>query len=222
MFESRISAERVEKLQFPQNLRISSCSYDMAGDAKKCVERYCELAKKTTQQLYKVSTPCIDDHHFKEEEWKSVEEFSKVSSQIVVPIIWMSKKQTSVSHSSTESAIISLDARLRLDGIPALYLWVLIVLVLGNTTQNHNRTVKPVVCRDKNHVRHQSRRVLTTIRLRVRHSALVGVHFYRHDLTQTHGHPLSRSWLVQVYRGTQEERTDAVVCRLKLDCGWVC
>ena len=42
----------------------------MEGHAKKCVERYCELANRTTQQLYKVSTPCIDDHHFKEEELK--------------------------------------------------------------------------------------------------------------------------------------------------------
>ena len=41
-------------------------AYDMEGHAKKCVERYCELANKTTQQLYKVSTPCIDDHHFKD------------------------------------------------------------------------------------------------------------------------------------------------------------
>ena len=46
----------------------------MAGHAKKCVERYCELANKTTQQLYKVSTSCIDDHHFEEEEMKSVGE----------------------------------------------------------------------------------------------------------------------------------------------------
>ena len=46
----------------------------MEGHAKKCVERYCELANKTTQQLYKVSAPCIDDHHFKEEEMKSVGE----------------------------------------------------------------------------------------------------------------------------------------------------
>ena len=38
MFESRISAGRVEKLPFPQNLRISSWSYDMAGHAKKCVD----------------------------------------------------------------------------------------------------------------------------------------------------------------------------------------
>ena len=38
---------------------------------------------RRTQQLYKVSTPCIDDHHFKEEEMKSVGDLSKVCSQIV-------------------------------------------------------------------------------------------------------------------------------------------
>ena len=69
----------------------------------------------------------------------------------------MCKKQTSVSHSSTESEIISLDAGLRLDGLLALELWDLIVLVLGNTTQNHDRKGKPVVCRGKSHVQGQSR-----------------------------------------------------------------
>ena len=44
---------------------------------RKCVERYCELANKTTQQLYKVSTPCLDDHQFKEEELESVGEVVK-------------------------------------------------------------------------------------------------------------------------------------------------
>ena len=57
-------------------------------------------------------------------------------SHTFVPISWMCEKQTSVSHSSTESEIISLDAGLRLDGIPALDLWDLIYSVLGNTTQN--------------------------------------------------------------------------------------
>ena len=33
---------------------------------------------------------------------------------------WMDKKQTSVSHNSTKAEIISLDAGLRMDGIPAL------------------------------------------------------------------------------------------------------
>ena len=91
MFESRISAGRVEKLPFPQNIRISSWSYDMAGHAKKCVERYCELANKTTQQLYKVSTPYIDDHRHKEEELKSVGELSKVSSQIVLKCLYLAR-----------------------------------------------------------------------------------------------------------------------------------
>ena len=57
----------------------------------------------------------------------------------------MCKKQTSVSHSSTESEIISLDAGLRLDGIPALDLWDLIVSVLGNTTQTTDRPGRHVV-----------------------------------------------------------------------------
>ena len=194
---------------------------------------------KTTQQLHKVSTPCIDDHHFKEEELKSVGELSKVCSQIVlkclflvrigrpdilwsvnkfarsitkwtkacdkrlnrlisyihhtcdykqyfhvgntakqsrlglfqdsdfagdledskstssgtlcifgshtfVPISWMCKKQTSFSHSSTESEIISLDAGLWLDGIPALDLWDLTVAVLhGNTFQKNQERGAP-------------------------------------------------------------------------------
>ena len=91
MFESRISAEGLEKLPFPQNIRISSWSYDMAGHAKKCVERYCELANKTTQQLCKVSIPCIDDHDFKEEELKSVGDLSKVCSQIVLKCLYLAR-----------------------------------------------------------------------------------------------------------------------------------
>ena len=63
----------------------------------------------------------------------------------------MCKKQTSVSHSLTESEMISLDAGLRLDGIPALDLWNLIVLVFGNVIQTHDRTGQPVVNCDRDH-----------------------------------------------------------------------
>ena len=35
---------------------------------------------------------------------------------------------------------------MRLDGIPALDLWDLIISVLGKTTQDHCRTGRPVVC----------------------------------------------------------------------------
>ena len=91
MFESRISAVGTEKLPYSENLRISSWSYDMEGHAKECVERYCELANKTTQQLYKMSTPCFDDYHFKEEEMKSVGELSQVCSQIVLKCLYLAR-----------------------------------------------------------------------------------------------------------------------------------
>ena len=260
MFESRISAGGLEKLPFSQNTRISSWSYDMVGHAKKCVERYCELANKTTQQLYKVSTPCIDDHHFKEEETKSVGELSTTCSQIVlkclylarigrldilwsvnklarsitkwtkvcdkrlnrlisyihhtseykqychvgntakqcrlglfqdsdfagdledskstsggtlcifgshtfVPISWMCKKQTSVSHSSTESEIISLDTGLRLDGLPALELWDLIVSVLGNVSRVPDNPGKPEIDAHKRQKSHSKIDVMKDIDL---------------------------------------------------------
>ena len=58
-------------------------------------------------------------------------------SHTFVPISWMCKKQTSVSHRSTASEIMSLDAGLMLDGIPTLDLWDLIVAVLRNTNQSH-------------------------------------------------------------------------------------
>ena len=61
-------------------------------------------------------------------------------SHTFVPMCWMCKKQTAVSHSSTESEIISLDTGLRLDGLLALELWDLIVSVLGNVSQISDRT----------------------------------------------------------------------------------
>ena len=230
----------------------------MEGHAKKCVERYCELANKTTQEFYKISTPCIDDHHFKEGEMKSVGELSHVCSQIVlkflylarigrpdflwsvnklarsitkwtktcdkrlnrliskihhtceyyqychvrntakqcrlglfqdsdfageledlkstsggtlcvfrshtfVPISWMCKKQTAVSHSSTESEIISLDTGLRLDGLPGLEQWDLIVSVSGNVSRVSDRSRKLVNVEDKHHKSHNKIDVMKDI-----------------------------------------------------------
>ena len=61
-------------------------------------------------------------------------------SHTFVPISWMCKKETAVSHSSTESEITSLDTGLRLDGLPALELWDLIVSVLGNVSRVSERS----------------------------------------------------------------------------------
>ena len=96
MFESRISAGAKEKLPTetsgkPDAEIISSWPYDMEGHAKKCVERYCELANKTTQQFFKVATPCMDDHQFKEEENESAGELSTVCSQIVLTCVHLAR-----------------------------------------------------------------------------------------------------------------------------------
>ena len=91
VFESRISAGAKEKLPCSGKLDedISSWSYDMEGHAKKRVERYCELANSKTQQLYTVTTPCMDDHQF-EEENGSVGELS-VCSQIVLKCLYLAR-----------------------------------------------------------------------------------------------------------------------------------
>ena len=57
-------------------------------------------------------------------------------------ISWMCKKQSVVSHSSTESDIISLDTGLRLDGLRALEQWDLIVSVLENVPRVSDRSGK--------------------------------------------------------------------------------
>ena len=59
------------------------------------------------------------------------------------PISWMCKKQTSISHSSTESEIISLDAGLRMDGVPAVDLWDVVIEVLSSTN-NTKRSIYSV------------------------------------------------------------------------------
>ena len=212
MFEPRISAgtEKLLGLEKPHSQTVA-WSYDMEGHARTCIAGYGELANKKVEQQYKVSSPCLDDHQFKQEELGSVGELSEVCSHIFlkclhlarigrpnilwsvnklarsvtkwtqacyrllprlvsyihhtceyrqccyvgntahhcrlglfqdtdfagdredskstsggvlcifgsrtfVPVSWMCMKQTAVSHSSTESEIISLDAGLRMMG----------------------------------------------------------------------------------------------------------
>ena len=229
MFESTISAGAMESYQVHGNLTTWKV---MQRNVWNDIANW---HNRTTQQVYKVATPCIDDHQFKEEETKSVGELSKVCAQIVlkcmylarigrpdilrsvnklaraftkwtracdkrfarlisyihltcefkqychlgntskpcrlglfqdsdfagdqqdskstsggllclfgsqtsVPISWMCKKQTSVSHSSTDAEIISLDAGLRMDGSPALDLWDLVIEVFQSSPNQLNNT----------------------------------------------------------------------------------
>ena len=91
----------------------------------------------TSRENLKIRNPLLEEHYV------------FFGSHTFVPISWMCKKQTSVSHSSTESEIISLDTGLRLDGLPALELWDLIVSVLGNVSRVSDRSGKPVIGEDK-------------------------------------------------------------------------
>ena len=47
--------------------------------------------------------------------------------QTFVPIAWLCKKQGAISHSTTEAETISLDAGLRLEALPILMLWDIVI-----------------------------------------------------------------------------------------------
>ena len=53
---------------------------------------------------------------------------------------WICKKQTSLSHNSTETELISLDAGLRIDGLPALGLWDLVIGVFHSSPNQINKS----------------------------------------------------------------------------------
>ena len=93
MFESHISAGATEKLPVWEkpHAKTVAWSHDMEGHARKCVERYCELANKKVEQLYKVSSPCLDDHQCKQGELQSVRELSEVCSQIVLKCLYLAR-----------------------------------------------------------------------------------------------------------------------------------
>ena len=84
-------------------------------------------------------------------------------SHTFVPRSWMCKKRTVVSHSSTESEIISLDTGLRLDGLPALELWVLIVSVLVNVSRVSDGSGQPDSDVHKRHKSHNKIDVMKDI-----------------------------------------------------------
>ena len=53
-----------------------------------------------------------------------------IGSRTFVPILVVCKKETAVSHSSTETGIKPLDAGLRIEGTPAMNLWEKVIETL--------------------------------------------------------------------------------------------
>ena len=74
----------------------------------------------------------------------------------------MCKKQTSASHSSTESEVISLDAGLRMDGILALDLWDVVIEVL-HSSKNTHQAVRDHCPKGKNDDQVQRSRALSEL-----------------------------------------------------------
>ena len=87
-------------------------------------------------------------------------------SHTFVPTSWMCKKQTSVSHSSREAEIISLDAGSRMDWIPALDLWDLVIEVFHTSPDQLKKSkgrVQGNVLRDTPSNRHTHNQTKTPI-----------------------------------------------------------
>ena len=70
-------------------------------------------------------------------------------SRTFVPITWMCKKQTAVSHSSAEAEVISLDAGLRMEGLPALMLWDQVIAAFSDKSAKSNFLPLPIAAGDR-------------------------------------------------------------------------
>ena len=66
-----------------------------------------------------------------------------VGPNTFAPISWICKKQGAVSHSSTEAEVISMDAGMRLEAVPALTLWEIVLEVMNPETAKADRNVEP-------------------------------------------------------------------------------
>ena len=90
----RISAGATEQLPgwAKPHAKMVAWSYDMEGDARKCVERI--LANWQTRKwssFFKISSPCLDDHQFKQEELESVGELSQVCLQKFLKWLYLAR-----------------------------------------------------------------------------------------------------------------------------------
>ena len=103
-----------------------TCEYKqychVGNTAKQCRPGTC-FKTLTSREILKIRNPLQEEHCA----YSEVMHFLQIS--------WMCKKQTAVSHSSTESEIIFLDTGLRLDGLP--------FSVLGNVSRVSDRSGQP-------------------------------------------------------------------------------
>ena len=93
MFESRISAGATEKLpgwdKFHAKTVAWSC--DMEGHARKCVERYCELANKKVEQIKKVQVLAWMIIYSDRKNLNQLENHQQNCSQIVLKCVYSAR-----------------------------------------------------------------------------------------------------------------------------------
>ena len=76
----------------------------------------------------------------------------------------MCEEQTSFSHSSTESEVISWDAGVWMDGIPALDLWDVVIEVLDASSNQPRARVNLLRCEHHENIPTKERRTNLTRR----------------------------------------------------------
>ena len=111
-----------------QSLRQTLGSFDFEDPLHEWLQAVLSCGKHCTTMWTRIDSDFGGD--LEDSKSASVGSLCIFGSHTFVPRSWMCKKQTSVSPSSTESDIISLDAGFRMDGIPALELWDLVTDVL--------------------------------------------------------------------------------------------
>ena len=87
-FAERISTDTDTKIENESKENIEAWSYNMELHAHECVERFCELAQKSINQLHKVSTP---NQQIKVEDMESVGELSERWSQTVLKCLHIAR-----------------------------------------------------------------------------------------------------------------------------------
>jgi len=78
-----------------------------------------------------------------------------------VPLNWICKKQGAVSHSTAEAEVISLDAGVRLEGIPALTFWSLVIDVFDPVSNPQRR--KDLTIPERLFLRRQTHEIFVSV-----------------------------------------------------------
>ena len=67
---------------------VRAIRYNMIGFSKQCIDVYLELAKVPVESLKKVTTPSIDDHMFKPEDFEQDGYLGKDAAKIIMKMLY--------------------------------------------------------------------------------------------------------------------------------------